>query len=148
MSTRGIRATVEETGWSSSPWPKQACRENLRKTMGGHGKSTETDSRSLVKEMTVMGWWLMLTRTNYAEWALLMQVNLRAWRCGTPLIRQVDRARTIASLWGHPFMVCRGDVVVADEGEDYKRGMGVGEKLASWIRSHQIGECLALDDGV
>jgi hypothetical protein len=44
--------------------------------MGDRDKSMATDSGHLVKEMTAMGVWPMLTRTNYAKWALMMQVNL------------------------------------------------------------------------
>jgi hypothetical protein len=37
---------------------------------------TGDDFGHVVREMTVMGVWPMLIHTNYAEWALLMQVNL------------------------------------------------------------------------
>jgi hypothetical protein len=74
--TFGIRGTVEETAWSSTPWPKHACKEDLRNTMGDRGRSMANDSKRVIKEMMMTGVWPMLTRTNYAEWALLMQVNL------------------------------------------------------------------------
>jgi hypothetical protein len=77
VPTFGIRAVVEETGWSKMPWLKRVCKEDLRKTMGDRGKSTVNDSGRLIKKMTVTGVWLMLTHTNYVEWALLMQVNLK-----------------------------------------------------------------------
>jgi hypothetical protein len=40
--------------------------------MGDRGKSTAIDSERLVKEMMATRVWLMLTHTNYTEWALLM----------------------------------------------------------------------------
>jgi hypothetical protein len=67
---------VDEIGWSSTPWLKCTCKEDLRKTMSDQGKSMGNDSRRVVKEMAATGVWPMMTRTKYAEWALLMQVKL------------------------------------------------------------------------
>jgi hypothetical protein len=69
---------VEDTDWSHPPRLKRVCDDDLREAMVSSGKTGAGDGGHLLKETTTTGVWLMLTRTNYAEWALLMQVNLEA----------------------------------------------------------------------
>jgi hypothetical protein len=46
--------------------------------MMSSGKTGTCDGGHLLKEMTTTGVWPILAQTNYAEWVLLMQVNLEA----------------------------------------------------------------------
>jgi hypothetical protein len=74
--------------------------------MGDRGRSMANDSKRVIKEMMMTGVWPMLTRTNYAEWALLMQVNLEGmevWGAINPRggSHKNDRITLGALLRGH-----------------------------------------------
>lgn len=64
---------MEDTGWSHPPWPKRECRVDLRKMTGENASSS---SGELVRESSLM--WPMLSRSNYTQWAMLMQCNYEA----------------------------------------------------------------------
>jgi hypothetical protein len=71
---RGVPAvggSVEDTGWSHPPNPKRRWREVVEK-MGHTRPGTSTTSEGM-KESSLS--WPMLTCMNYAEWAMLMQIN-------------------------------------------------------------------------
>jgi hypothetical protein len=98
---------VEDTGWSHPPWPKRVCDGDQGEAMASSGKIGTCDGGRLLKETTTMGVWSMLTRTNYVEWALLMQVNLEAmevWQSINPGTspRKNDRMALGALLRGVP----------------------------------------------
>ena len=60
--------------------------------MGGDGSSSSTGDR--VRESSLM--WPMLTRSNYSEWAMLMQCNyetLEIWETIEPGGEGVKRAQ-------------------------------------------------------
>jgi len=83
---------------SVSP-PRQPPRKKLvvprrspQATMGGDGSSSSTGDR--VRESSLM--WPMLTRSNYSEWAMLMQCNyetLEIWETIEPGGEGVKRAQ-------------------------------------------------------
>jgi hypothetical protein len=98
---------VEDIGWSHPPWPKRVCDGDGG---GGDGEQWEDRHRRrgrFLKETTTTGVWPMLTQKNYAEWALLMQVNLEAmevWESIDPGTgpRKNDRMALGALLRGVP----------------------------------------------
>jgi hypothetical protein len=88
---------VEDTGCNHPPWPKRECRVDLRK-MGERASSSSVDR---VRESTLM--WLMLTHSNYTEWAMLMQCNfetLEIWGTIEPDGEGVKRARDRQAMGG------------------------------------------------
>jgi hypothetical protein len=60
IGARQFSVAVEESGWSSPPWPKHAWKEDLEKKMDDRGMSVMNDSRHLIKEMTTTGVWPIL----------------------------------------------------------------------------------------
>jgi hypothetical protein len=83
------------------------CGGDIWEAMASSWKLGVGDGGCLFKETTTTGIWLMLTQTNYADWELLMQVNLEAmevWESINPGTgpRKNDRMALGALLRGVP----------------------------------------------
>ena len=108
----------------------------------GEGDIASASGSSGVREGSLM--WPMLTRTNYAEWAMLMQCNFEAmeiWEVIEPGGAGVKRSQDRQAMSGLLRSVPREMWQALGSKKNCEGSMGGSEADASWRGSREGSEC-------
>jgi len=145
----GSRCWMQQIPFETPPSPKRLRIEEEKEMAGetpGAGTPSAGGQRG-IREGTLM--WPMLTRTNYSEWAMLMQCNFEAlevWEAIVPgknVSRSTDRQAMSALMHSVPSDVGSAGCEVICQG-----GVGSDQNPEARHKSCQGSQCPETYEGV